>query len=211
LSIFESSHDEVANTFTHAIGVALAFAGIAVLVTLAGEHRDARRVVAYSIYGVTLVMLYAASTAYHLIRMPRAKRLLRTLDQAAIYLVIAGAYTPFALICLRGIWGSWLLGVMWALAATGVVSKLLFNGRLTLRVEVMLYLCMGSLPMPALFFKLPPAGMLLLVAGGLFCTVGVLFLALDHKRFHHAIWHVFVMAGSVCHFFAVLTSTFICC
>jgi hemolysin III len=207
--MLESSHDELANAFTHAIGVALALAGLAVLVTLASLHGSARQIVSYSIYGASLVLLYAVSTAYHGVRMPRAKRVLRTLDHASIYLLIAGTYTPFALISLRGAWGWSLLGIIWGLAATGVVFKVFFTGRFPITSTVV-YLAMGWLALIAarqLFAHVPPAGLILLFAGGLWYTLGVVFFALDHKRFHHAIWHLFVLSGSVCHFFAVVTST----
>jgi hemolysin III len=209
LSMLESSHDELANAFTHAIGVALALAGLAVLVTLASLHGSARQIVSYSIYGASLVLLYAVSTAYHGVRVPRAKRVLRTLDHASIYLLIAGTYTPFALISLRGAWGWSLLGIIWGLAATGVVFKVFFTGRFPITSTVV-YLATGWLALIAvrqLFAHLPPAGLVLLFVGGLCYTFGVLFFALDHKRFHHAIWHLFVLAGSVCHFFAIVTST----
>jgi hemolysin III len=199
----------VANACTHAIGTALALAGLAVLVTLASVHGSARQMVSYSIYGASLVLLYAVSTAYHGVRAPRAKRVLRTLDHVAIYLLIAGTYTPFALISLRGAWGWSLLGIIWAMAATGVVFKIFFTGRFPITSTVV-YLAMGWLALVAvrqLFTHIPTPGLILLFAGGFCYTLGVLFFALDHKRFHHAIWHVFVLAGSVCHFFAVVTST----
>ena len=205
----QSKQSEVANAITHAIGVAMALAGLAVLVTLASLRGHARQIVSYSIYGVTLVMLYAASTAYHGVRLPRAKQVLRTLDHIAIYLLIAGTYTPFALISLRGAWGWSLLGIIWALAASGVVFKVFFIGRFP-RASVVLYLGMGWLALIAarqLFTHLPPTGLVLLFAGGLCYSLGVIFFALDHRRFHHAVWHLFVLAGSICHFFAVLTST----
>jgi hemolysin III len=206
----ESDDGEVANALTHAVGVALALAGLAVLITLASLHGSPRQLISYSIYGVTLVLLYAASTAYHGMRLPRAKRLLRTLDHVAIYLLIAGTYTPFALISLRGAWGWSLLGVIWALAAIGVVFKIFFIGRLA-RTSTVVYLAMGWLALVAarhLFFHLPSKGLVLLFAGGLSYSVGVVFFALDYRwRFNHAIWHLFVMAGSFCHFFAVLVST----
>lgn len=208
-SLPEWVHDELANTLTHGLGVALALSGLAVLVTLASLHHSPRQLVSYSIYGVTLVMLYATSTAYHGVKMPRAKRLLRILDHAAIYLLIAGTYTPFALISLRGVWGWSLLGIIWALAATGVVFKIFFIGRFP-RTSVVIYLGMGWLALVAarqLFTHLPATGLVLVFAGGLCYTLGVLFFAFDYKRFHHAIWHLFVLAGSICHFFAVLVST----
>jgi hemolysin III len=208
-ALSQSPRDELANAITHALGVALALAGLAVLVTLGSLRGSARQIVSYSIYGATLVLLYAASTAYHSVRIPQAKRMLRTLDHIAIYLLIAGTYTPFALISLRGAWGWSLLGIIWALAATGVVFKVFFIGRFP-RTSAIVYLGMGWLALVAfrqLFMHLPPAGLILLFAGGLCYSLGVVFFALDHRRFHHAIWHLFVLAGSICHFFAVLTST----
>jgi hemolysin III len=208
-ALSQSPRDELANAITHALGVALALAGLAVLVTLGSLRGSARQIVSYSIYGATLVLLYAASTAYHSVRLPQAKRMLRTLDHIAIYLLIAGTYTPFALISLRGAWGWSLLGIIWTLAATGVVFKVFFIGRFP-RTSAIVYLGMGWLALVAfrqLFMHLPPAGLILLFAGGLCYSLGVVFFALDHRRFHHAIWHLFVLAGSICHFFAVLAST----
>lgn len=156
------------------------------------------------------MLLYAASTAYHGIRLPRARRLLRILDHAAIYLLIAGTYTPFALISLRGAWGWSLFGLIWALAAIGVVFKVFFTGRFP-RTSTVVYLAMGWLALIAvrqLFTHLPLSGLILLFSGGLCYTVGVLFFALDDRmRFNHAIWHIFVLAGSTCHFFAIVLST----
>ena len=207
--MIETTHDELANTFTHANGEALAQSGLAALVTLASLHGNVRQIISYSIYGVTLVLLYATSTAYHGIRLPRVKRILRTLDHSAIYLLIAGTYTPFALISLRGAWGWSLLAIIWALAASGVVFKIFFIGRFP-RASVVFYLAMGWLALVAvrqLFANLPLSGLILLFVGGLFYTLGILFFAFDYKRFHHAVWHVFVLAGSICHFFAVVSST----
>jgi hemolysin III len=206
----DSRNSELANALTHALGVALALAGLAILVTIASLHGNPRRIVAYSIYGVTLVLLYGASTAYHGIHLPEAKRRLRTLDHAAIYLLIAGTYTPFTLISLRGVWGWSLFGIVWALAATGVVFKLFFTGRFPV-LSTITYLAMGWMALIAvrqLFLHLPFQGIILLFSGGMCYTVGVIFFALDDKwKFNHAIWHVFVLAGSACHFFAVLVST----
>lgn len=201
---------ELWNAATHAIGVALALAGLAVLVTLAGLHHSQRQIVCYSIYGVSLVLLYAASTAYHGVRLPRAKRLLRVVDHMAIYLLIAGTYTPFALISLRGVLGWSIFGLIWALAAIGMIFKLFFTGRFA-RTSTVLYVAMGWLALIVvrqLFATLPVAGLVLLFAGGACYTVGVLFFALDGRhRLNHAIWHLFVLAGSVLHFFAVLFCT----
>lgn len=201
---------ELWNALTHAIGVALALAGLAVLVTLATLHRSPRQVVCYSIYGVSLVLLYAASTAYHGVRLPRAKRILRMFDHMAIYLLIAGTYTPFALLSIRGVWGWSIFGLIWALAALGLVFKLFFTGSFP-RASTLLYLAMGWLALVAarqIFADLPARGLVLLFGGGALYTIGVVFFALDTRhRLNHAIWHLFVLGGSVCHFFAVLVCT----
>ncbi|HSM85739.1 MAG TPA: hemolysin III family protein [Candidatus Limnocylindrales bacterium] len=208
--IADSRESELWSAATHALGVALALAALAVLVMLAGRHHSPREMVAYSIYGVSLLLLYSASTAYHGVRLPRAKRVLRMLDHMAIYLLIAGTYTPFALISLRGVMGWSIFGIIWALAAVWVVLKVFFTGRFS-RTSTALYLAMGWLALlggRALFSHLPSQGVMLLFAGGGFYTVGVLFFAFDGRsRFNHAIWHLFVLAGSVCHFFAVLVCT----
>jgi len=208
--VTESGKGELANAITHAVGAVLAMAGLAVMVTLASLHGSPRRVVSYSIYGATLVLLYSASTAYHGIQLPRVKHLLRILDHIAIYLLIAGTYTPFALISLRGAWGWSLLGIIWGLAVSGIVFKCFFTG-LFLRTSTVIYLGMGWLALVAvrqLLAHLPTNGLILLFAGGLCYSAGVLFFAFDYKwRFNHAIWHLFVLAGSACHFFSVLVST----
>jgi hemolysin III len=201
---------EFANTLTHAVGVALALAGLAALVSIAIHLGSPRRVVCYSIYGVSLLLLYTASTLYHAIHLPHLKRLLQTLDHMAIYLLIAGTYTPFALLSLRGIWGWSIFGLIWALAAMGVVFKIFFMGRMP-KTSVVIYMAMGWMALIAvrqLFATLPVRGLVLVFSGGMLYTIGVLFFAFDYKhRYNHAIWHVFVLAGSVCHFFAVLVST----
>lgn len=209
--VISGSRDgEVWNAATHAFGVALALAGLAVLVTLGSLHHSPRQIICYSIYGVSLVLLYAASTAYHGVRLPRAKRLLRTVDHMAIYLLIAGTYTPFALISLRGALGWSIFGLIWALAAIGVIFKLFFTGRFP-RTSTVIYLAMGWLALIVtrqLFLTLPTRGLVLVFAGGACYTVGVLFFALDGRhRLNHAIWHLFVLAGSVLHFFAVIACT----
>ncbi|HEX2330597.1 MAG TPA: hemolysin III family protein [Candidatus Angelobacter sp.] len=206
----DSRQCELANALTHGIGVALALAGLAALVSIAIHLGSPRRVICYSVYGVSLVMLYTASTLYHAIHLPRLKRLLQTLDHMAIYLLIAGTYTPFALLSLRGFWGWSIFGLIWAIAALGVVFKLFFMGKLP-KTSVVIYLAMGWLALIAirqLFATLPIRGLVLVFTGGMLYTIGVLFFAFDYKhRYNHAIWHVFVLAGSTCHFFAVLVST----
>lgn len=167
---------------------------------------DVINVIGASVFGGTLVALYAASTLYHSIPAPRAKHVFRILDHVAIFLLIAGTYTPFTLGVLRGTWGWTLFGIVWALAAVGIVFKVVLGTRFP-RASTIFYLAMGWLIIVAarpLMMNMPSAGVWLLAAGGLAYTCGVIFFVLDHRRYMHAVWHIFVMAGSACHFVAVL-------
>lgn len=194
------------NGISHLIGAALALAGLALLVVNAVRQADAWKIVSFSLYGATLFALYGFSTLYHSLR-GRAKAIFRRLDHLAIYLLIAGTYTPFALVTLRGGWGWSLFGVIWGLAIVGMMLEYLpRQGPRILPVAI--YLLMGWLELIALrplMQALAPAGLVWLVAGGLFYTVGVLFYALDARLRHaHGVWHLFVLAGSISHYFAVL-------
>ena len=202
----ETPAEEVASSITHAAGGLLAVAALTLMVAVAARGGDARRVVAVGVYGATLVFMYVASTAYHLVRPPRAKRVLRILDHASIYLLIAGTYTPVTLVSLRGGWGWSLFGVVWGLALVGVVLKAFFVDRHEV-LSTSLYVAMGWIVLVAakpLLASLPPAGVAWLLGGGLAYTAGVAFFVWDLLPFNHAIWHLFVVAGSVCHFFCVL-------
>lgn len=197
--------EEIANAVTHGIGFALAIAGLALLVELAARIGNAREVVAVSIYGACLILMYGASTLYHAIQQPRIKSVFRHLDHASIFLLIAGTYTPFTLVNLNGPWGWTLFGITWGLATIG----LLFEGPLRHRraLAVALYIAMGWVVLIAikpLLGAVAPEGIALLVAGGLAYTLGTLFYAWRSLRYHHAIWHTFVLLGSVLHFLAVL-------
>lgn len=190
------------------MGTALSVAGLAVLVTLASLRGDAWSVTSTAIFGTTLVLLYTASTLYHSFRGERIKRLLRKFDHAAIFLLIAGTYTPFVLVSLRGPWGWSLFGVIWGLAIAGVTVKCWFTGRFEV-LSTLLYIAMGWLVVIALrpmLHAVTPAGLWLLLAGGLSYTVGTAFYAWSRLPYHHAVWHLFVLGGSVCHFFAVLVA-----
>jgi hemolysin III len=194
------------NSISHLVGAALAIAGTAVLVVLAARLGDPWKIVSFSVYGAMLVALYVFSTLYHSLR-GRAKDVLRKVDHCAIYLLIAGSYTPFALVSLRGAWGWSLLGAVWALALLGIVQEIwLAKGARVL--SLVIYVVMGWLAVAAvspLWLALEPAGFSWLVAGGAFYTIGILFYATDHKVRHgHGIWHLFVLGGSACHFFTVL-------
>jgi hemolysin III len=197
---------EYFNSISHLVGAVLALIGVTILVTLAGVEGSATRIVAFSVYGTTLFLLYLSSTLYHSLR-GRAKYVFQVLDHHAIYLLIAGTYTPFTLVALQGKTGWWLFGTVWTLALFGIVVDTLRGegGRL---LSVCIYLLMGWLIVFALgpiVAALPPAGFRWLVAGGLFYTVGVVFYALDNRwPWCHGIWHLFVLAGSVSHYFAIL-------
>jgi hemolysin III len=194
------------NSISHLIGAALAIAGTAVLVVLAARVGDPWKIVSFSVYGAMLVGVYVFSTLYHSLR-GRAKNVLRKFDHCSIYLLIAGSYTPFALVSLRGPWGWSLLGAVWALALLGIVQEIwVAKGKRVLSLA--LYLVMGWLALVAivpLWLALTPAGFAWLAAGGALYTGGIAFYATDHKVRHgHGLWHLFVLGGSACHFFAVL-------
>jgi len=200
---------ELMNGVTHGVGFLLSIVGLVVLVVLAASRGGARHVVACSVYGSTLIILYLASTLYHSVSAPRAKPLLRLFDHIAIYLLIAGTYTPFTLLTLRGGWGWSLFGVIWGLALLGSAFKILFIDRFP-KFSVVIYLAMGWMALVALkplLAAMPTGGLLLILAGGLAYTVGVVFYACDSIPHNHAIWHVFVMLGSTFHFFAVVLYT----
>lgn len=199
-------YGEKFNSVTHLVGAVLALAGAIVLVVLAALQGDPWKVVGVAIYGVTLVSLYSFSGLYHSLR-GRAKNVLRKLDHHSIYLLIAGSYTPFCLVTLRGGWGWSLLGGVWGLAAIGSLQELRpRNGARIL--SVVIYLLMGWVALAAmipLLRVLGTTGFAWLAAGGLFYTVGIVFFALDTRLAHaHGIWHLFVIAGSAAHYYAIL-------
>jgi hemolysin III len=197
--------EEIANSVTHGIGTLLAIGGVAVLVTFAALRGSAWHVVACSVFGATLILLYVASTLYHAIPLPRAKRVFQALDHAGILFLIAGTYTPFTLVTLKGPWGWSLFGVVWGLALLGLALQLIMPRRTVLAVG--LYLLMGwavVIAVRPLLATLPTGGLVLLLAGGLSYTVGVVFYAWRSLRYHHAYWHGFVLLGSAAHFLAVL-------
>lgn len=201
-----SPAEEIAHGVSHGIGIVLAIAGLAVLVTRAALAGDGWQVTAGAVYGTTLILLYTASTLYHSIPLPRAKRVLRALDHSAIYLLIAGTYTPFTLGPLRGPWGWALFALVWAGALGGIVFKSLATGRARV-ISVMIYLALGWAAVVAagpLAATVAPGGLALLFSGGLCYTAGLLFFAWKRLRFHHFVWHLCVLAGSVLHYFAIL-------
>jgi hemolysin III len=198
--------EEVAHSVTHGIGLLAAVAGFVLLLVLAAATRDPWRITACAIYSSTLVLLYGASTLYHALSATRARRVLRVLDHSAIFLLIAGTYTPFALVLLRGPWGWTLLTIVWGLALAGVTMKAVFGARWPV-VSTALYIAMGwtvLIAVKPVVQHVPPGGIAWLAAGGLAYTGGVVFFAWTKLRYSHAIWHVFVLAGSVCHYIAVV-------
>jgi len=197
---------ELANSLTHGLGVVLSATALIVMVFTASVHGTARHIVGAAIFGSALVLLYTMSTLYHAFRGPRLKRVFKILDHTAIYLLIAGTYTPFCLTTLRGAWGWSMFGVIWGLAALGVGFKAVFTGRFE-ALSTAIYLAMGWIVMIAarpLWLHLPRPGMYWLMAGGLFYSLGVVFYSWKRLKFHHAIWHLFVLGGSLSHVAAVL-------
>jgi hemolysin III len=197
--------EEIANAVTHGIGALLSVAGLAVMVSYATTLGDAYRIVGAAVFGITMVLLYLASTIYHSVHGAQIKPLLRKIDHASIYLLIAGTYTPFTLVSLPGAWGWSLFGIVWGLAVFGVAFKLLFIHKFEF-ASVLVYLLMGWLGAVAvkpIIANLSTDGLVWVAAGGLFYTGGVLFYMWRRLPYHHAIWHCFVMGGTFCHFFAV--------
>jgi len=198
-------HGERFNSISHLAGAALAVLGAVLLVVTAARLGDPWKIVSFSIYSAMLVALYVASTLYHSVR-GRAKSLLQKFDHCSIYLLIAGSYTPFALVSLRGPWGWSLLAAVWTLAVVGIAQEIWFaKGARVL--SLVIYLLMGWLAVVAvmpLWEALTPSGFAWLVAGGLFYTVGIIFYVADQRIRHgHGVWHLFVLGGSSCHFFTV--------
>jgi hemolysin III len=199
-------YGEKFNAITHLIGAVFALAGSIALVMLAIQGGDPWKIVSVSIYAVTLVSLYSFSALYHSLR-GNAKIILRELDHHSIYLLIAGTYTPFCLVTLRGPWGWSLFGIVWGLAALGSLQELWFKKGARI-LSVVIYVVMGWVALAAMFQllnALGPAGFAWLVAGGLFYTIGIVFYVLDTRVTHgHGIWHLFVIAGSFAHYVAVM-------
>jgi len=197
--------EEFVNVLSHGVGLLLSIAALTLMVVFASLDGNAWHIVGAAIFGASLVVLYLASTLFHGVRKPDVRRWLNVFDHAAIYILIAGTYTPFLLVTLNGAWGWSLFGVIWGLAIAGVVFKIFFTGRFN-AVSTIVYVLMGWLIVIAivpLFENLPTAGLIWLVAGGISYSVGAVFFMFDRLPFNHAIFHFLVLGGSVCHFFAV--------
>lgn len=199
-------HGERFNAYTHLAGALLALAGAVVLIVLGAMKQDVWKIVSFAVYGASLVVLYSASTLYHSTR-GRLKAFFRKLDHTAIYLLIAGSYTPFTLVTLRGPWGWSLFGTIWALALLGIAQEF-WLGKRTRALSLVIYVLMGWIALAAvmpLVETLSPAGFAWLAGGGLAYTAGIVFYAFDKRFAHwHGIWHLFVIAGSALHYVAIL-------
>ena len=197
--------EEIVNALTHAAGAALGVAGLVVLVTSALTKGDPWKVVSFSVFGATLILLYSMSTFYHLAENERVKNFLHILDHASIFLLIAGTYTPIALVTMRGPWGWTIFGIVWGIALIGIILKIFFTGRFN-GLSTALYLAMGWLIVIALkplLAAMPLAGLYWFLAGGISYSLGTVFYSWKSLRYNHAVWHLFVLGGSVCHFFGV--------
>jgi hemolysin III len=200
----ETPAEEMASSLTHAFGAA---ASIFALILMVVRGDSALEITSCAIFGSTLVTLYLSSTIYHLVTGDRIKQFLQLMDHSCIYLLIAGTYTPLTLLVLGGAWGWSLFGIVWSLALAGIIFKAVTHGRNDHWISTAVYIAMGWLVVIALKPLLAAIefnGFLMLAAGGLFYTLGVIFFALEKMRFNHAIWHLFVMGGSACHVIAVV-------
>ncbi|MEI7703523.1 MAG: hemolysin III family protein, partial [Deltaproteobacteria bacterium] len=198
--------EEIANVATHGLGAIASGAGLAVLLVYSAWFGNAWHVVASAVFGTTLILLYSASTAYHAATNPRLRHAAKILDHASIYLLIAGSYTPFTLLALRGAWGWSLFAAVWLLAIVGVAMEAFWVYR-PKWISAVVYLAMGWMVVLAgrrLAAALPPGAMPMLVAGGLLYSLGTIFYVLKRVRYAHAVWHGFVLGGSTCHFLAVV-------
>jgi len=199
--------EEIANSITHGVGSALATAALTILVVFAALKGDTWRVVSFAIYGGSLVLMYTSSTLYHSITNIKAKHYFRIMDHSSIFVLIAGTYTPITLLALRGTgWGWTIFGLIWGLAILGILFKLMFYGKLE-KLSVVFYILMGWLAVVAIKPMLAnlPTGLLIWIAlGGISYTLGIIFYAWTKMPYSHSIWHLFVLGGSVCHFFGIL-------
>ena len=197
--------EEKINIISHAIGFILSIVALVLLMAHACLHGDVRHIVSFSIFGASLMMLYAASTFYHLAKKPALRNRLKIMDHASIYVLIAGTYTPFTLVTLKGATGWVIFGISWGLALTGIILKLFFTGKYDL-ISTIMYILMGWVIVFAikpLIRNLPLEGLLWLFAGGISYTVGAVLYSIEKIKFNHAIFHLFVLIGSFCHFISV--------
>ena len=203
----QSLGEEIANSITHGIGAALGTAALTILVVFAALKGDAWRIVSFSIYGASLVILYTSSTLYHSFTNKKAKRYFRIMDLSAIFLLIAGTYTPITLLPLRGTgWGWTMFGLIWGMALMGILLKTFFYGKFE-KLSIVFYILMGWLVVIAIkpmLANLPTGLLVWILIGGLSYTIGVIFLAWIKFPYSHTVWHLFVLGGSISHFFGIL-------
>jgi hemolysin III len=197
--------EEIANAMTHGLGALLSLSGLIFLIILSAQQPDPVRIISAVIFGSSLSLLFLISTLYHCPQPPHLKRLFQVLDHCAIYLLIAGTYTPFLLISMKGAWGYTLMAIVWGLALSGIIFKAIFKDRYE-KLSLFTYLAMGWLAIVAIsevIAKIPSDALILVSIGGVVYTAGTIFYALDRIPYNHAIWHLFVLGGSALHFFAV--------
>jgi hemolysin III len=201
----QSLGEEIANSIIHGIGAGLSIAGLVLLIVFASSYGDVWRIVSFSIFGTTLILLYLSSTLYHSFTGPRIKFIFRIMDHVSIYLLIAGTYTPIVLVGIQGAWGWTLFGIIWGLAILGIVLKICFMGRFSVLSSIF-YLLMGWMVVIAInpMITMLPFGFIVwIVIGGLSYTIGIIFFAVDKIPYNHVIWHLFVLGGSISHFFGM--------
>ena len=201
-----SSLEEIFNSITHAIGALVSIAGLVLLIVFSSIYGNSSHVISCTIFGFTLVLLYTASALYHSFRKPNLKHIFKILDHSCIYILIAGTYTPFLLLTIKGVVGWSMFAFVWSLTVIGVLFKVFFVHRFNI-VSTIAYILMGWIIIFAikpLFQALPVGGLVLLICGGLAYTLGTIFYAWSRLPFNHTIWHLFVLTGSVCHFCAVM-------
>lgn len=197
--------EEILNTITHAIGIGLSITALVLLVVYASMEGSAIKVVSFSVYGASLIVLYSMSTVYHLVSADRFKKFFQLMDHASIYLLIAGSYTPIMLVAVQGAWGWSLFGVLWGLAVIGIFFKLKFVGKYEV-VSTVIYLAMGWLIVifsyPVLTYLTPMSMVWIFIGGGAY-SIGTIFFLWEKLPFHHSLWHLFVLGGSISHFFCI--------
>ncbi|HQB97767.1 MAG: hemolysin III family protein [Candidatus Cloacimonadaceae bacterium] len=207
LSQQQSLGEEIANSITHGVGVVLSIAALVILVIYAARISDTWKIVSFSIYGATMIALFLSSTLYHAFHQPYVKRFFRILDHSSIFLLIAGTYTPVTIGAMRGGWGWTLFGVIWGLTLVGIILKIFAMSKLKW-VSTVVYLLMGWIVIIAikpLLASVPKGFLAWMLAGGAAYSFGVIFYIAKKMPYHHALWHLFVLAGSICHFFGMLT------
>jgi len=198
--------EEIINSITHGIGALISLGGLVLLIVFSAMYGNLNHIISCTIFGIALVLLYTASTLYHSFQRPNLKHLFKIFDHSCIYILIAGTYTPFLLVTIRGFTGWSMLIILWSLTVIGVLFKIFFVHRFKI-ISTIAYILMGWIIIFAikpLFHTLPGGGLALLISGGLAYTFGTIFYAWNKLPFNHAIWHLFVLAGSACHFFAVM-------